>query len=230
MNRPCARIAKLRCCPACSPGSSTQGRWTLTPAWAWIAPKKAERDLLVSDAEFDAFRAFCRANGHLGDDSPMKTSNDAGLRLALTATIAYQTGKALDQVIRISRTQISDEEIEFGKRKRGAGTLVTWTPALRAAVGECKALPAKTPEPALDPQRRRPAVHASRFKAMWQRMMRAWVADGHQHFTFHDLRAKTATDATEAGRKASDFTGHRTEAVVSRAYDRRRVRKSPAAR
>ena len=45
-----------------------------------------------------------------------------------------------------------------------------------------------------------------------------------------ELRAKAVTDMTEAGRKASDLTGHRTEAVVSKVYDRRRIRKAPAAR
>ena len=45
-----------------------------------------------------------------------------------------------------------------------------------------------------------------------------------------ELRAKAVTDMTEEGRKASDLTGHRTEAVVSKVYDRRRIRKAPAAR
>ena len=71
---------------------------------------------------------------------------------------------------------------------------------------------------------------SSGFKAMWQRAMKAWVEKGNERFTFHDLRAKSVTDATEAGRRASDLTGHRTEAVVSKLYDRRRIRKAPAVR
>ena len=143
---------------------------------------------------------------------------------------AYLTGKALGQVLRISRTQITDEGIEFGKRKRGANTLVTWTPALRAAVDECLALPAKITSMYLIFNADGQPYTPSGFKAMWQRMMGAWAEAGNERFTFHDLRAKAVTDTTEAGRKASDLTGHRTESVVAQVYDRRRVRKAPAAR
>ena len=44
------------------------------------------------------------------------------------------------------------------------------------------------------------------------------------------IPAPVPWDTTEAGRKASDLTGHRTESVVSKVYDRRRIRKAPAAR
>ncbi len=189
-----------------------------------------ERDRLVTDVEFDAFLAFCRGNGHLGTDSPVKQTSDAGLRLALAAQIAYLTGKALGQVLKISRTQIKEDGIEFAKRKRGARTLVQWTQALRTAVDECLALPAKITSTYLIYNGDGQPYTASGFKSMWQRMMNAWEEAENERFTFHDLRAKAVTDTTEAGRKASDLTGHRTEAVVSKVYDRRRIRKAPAAR
>jgi len=192
--------------------------------------EESERDRLVSDAEFDAFLTFCRANGHLPADSPMKTLSDAGKRLALAATVAYLSGKAQGQVLRISRTQIKDDGIEFAGRKRGARTLVQWTPALRAAVEESLALPTKVKSTYLICNADGQPYTSSGFKAMWQRAMNAWVEKGNERFTFHDLRAKAVTDTTEAGRKASDLTGHRTEAVVSKVYDRRRIRKAPAVR
>ena len=33
------------------------------------------------------------------------------------------------------------------------------------------------------------------FKSAWQRAMNQWVADGHERFTEHDIRARTASDA-----------------------------------
>lgn len=207
-----------------------QGAIDINPCIGVERNEETARDRLVSDTEFDAFLVFCRNNGHLKDDSPMKSTSDAGRRLALAAQVAYLTGKALGQVLRISRTQIGEEGIEFGKRKRGAHTLVTWTPALQAVVAECRALPAKIASTYLIYNADGQPYTPSGFKAMWQRMMTAWAEAGHERFTFHDLRAKAVTDTTEAGRKASDLTGHRTESVVSKVYDRRRIRKAPAAR
>lgn len=66
------------------------------------------------------------------------------------------------------------------------------------------------------------------FKAMWQRLMKEWVEQGNERFTFHDLRAKAVTDLIEDGRKASELTGHRTESIPAKVYDRRAVRKSKA--
>lgn len=206
------------------------GALDLNPCTGVERNEENARDRLVSDAEFDAFLTFCRANGHLDEDSPAKRTSDAGRRLALAAHIAYLTGKALGQVLKISRTQIKDDGIEFGKRKRGARTLVEWTTELQAAVDECLALPSKITSTYLIFSGDGQPYTATGFKSMWQRMMNAWEEAGNERFTFHDLRAKTVTDTTEAGRKASDLTGHRTEAVVSKVYDRRRIRKAPAAR
>jgi len=68
------------------------------------------------------------------------------------------------------------------------------------------------------------------FKAMWQRLMKIWVEKGNERFTFHDLRAKAVTDMIEDGRKTSELTGHRTESIPAKVYDRRVVRKSQAVR
>ena len=46
------------------------------------------------------------------------------------------------------------------------------------------------------------------FRAIWQRAMRAYVDAGNARFTEHDLRAKVASDAGDAGR-ARDLLGHR---------------------
>lgn len=192
--------------------------------------EEESRTRMVSDTELDAFVVFCRTNGHLEDSSERKESSDAGLRIALAARLAYLTGKAQAQVLRLHKTQLTDEGILFGQRKRGAATLVEWTPILRAAVAECEALPSKITSMYLIHSRSGQPYSSQGFKAMWQRLMKEWVAQGHERFTFHDLRAKAVTDLIEDGRKASELTGHRTESIPAKVYDRRAVRKSKAVR
>jgi integrase len=70
----------------------------------------------------------------------------------------------------------------------------------------------------------------SGFKSMWKRIMNEWVKAGNEHFTFHDIRAKSTTDLKEDGRTASELTGHLTERIAARVYDRRVVRKAKAVR
>lgn len=192
--------------------------------------EEESRTRMVSDRELDAFVAFCRTNGHLDDASERKDSSDAGLRIALCARIAYLTGKAQAQVLSIHKNQITDEGILFGQRKRGAATLVEWTPTLRATVTECQALPSKIISMYLIHSRTGQPYSTQGFKAMWQRLMKAWLEsdESNVRFTFHDLRAKAVTDLIEDGRKASELTGHRTESIPAKVYDRRAVRKSKA--
>ena len=55
-----------------------------------------------------------------------------------------------------------------------------------------------------------------------------WKYAGNERFWFHDLRAKAITDMKEQGRDAKEVSGHKTDAMVNRVYDRRRVRRGPA--
>lgn len=174
------------------------------------------RDRLVSDKEFKSFLKYAWRHG------------DAGRRIALAGYIAYITGKAQGQVLKLTRGQLTKEGIEFAKRKRGAQTLVLWTPLLRKLIKVAIAMPCSIdPLYVIHSQAGTPYT-PSGFKALWHRRMGEWCALGHERFTFHDLRAKAVTDMTEQGRKASDLTGHRQEATISSVYDRRRVRKSLA--
>jgi integrase len=47
-----------------------------------------------------------------------------------------------------------------------------------------------------------------------------------ERFHFHDLRAKTVTELKEAGRDARTLSGHASDAMVEKIYDRRRVKKA----
>lgn len=188
------------------------------------------RTRLVKEDEMDSLIKFCRENGHLDDDSERKESSQAGLRVALAARLAYLTSKAQGQILRLHKSQINEEGITFSKRKRGAPTLVQWTDELHKTVDECLALPTKVTSLYLICNRHGQPYTSSGFKSMWKRIMNKWVEEGNEHFTFHDIRAKATTDLIEDGRKASELTGHLTESIPAKVYDRRVVRKAKAVR
>ena len=191
-----------------------QGIVTHNPCVGVARNEETPRDRLVDDAELAAFQKHCRDHGHI--------------RLSLAAEIAYLTGKGQAQVLRLSKAQISDDGIEFGKRKGGSRTKVGWTPRLRTAIDEALAMKCKV-EPMFVLHGTDGSPYTSGgFKGLWQKMMKAWGEAGHERFTFHDLRAKAVTDMIDQGRKASDLTGHKSEAVIARVYDRRAVRTSTA--
>lgn len=176
------------------------------------------RTRLVSDSEFRAFLKFCARR------------SEAGKRMALAAYIAYLTGKAQGQVLKLTRHKIGADGIAFSGRKRGAGTLVQWTARLRKLVRYALAMPSNISPLFVIHTKDGTPYTSDGFKSTWQRCMNDWCKMGNERFTFHDLRAKTVTDMKEQGRKASDLTGHRQESTVDRVYDRRRLRKSKAVR
>lgn len=177
---------------------------------------ESPRERSVLDHELRSFIRYCWRR------------SDAGKRIALAGYLAYLTGKAQGQIIKLKRQQLQDEGILFEKRKRGAATLVIWTRRLRLAVKTSLAMPA-TSEPLyiVHNQSGQPYTSAG-FKALWHRLMGEWCALGNERFTFHDLRAMAVTVLEDQGRRSSDLTGHRQEATVKRVYDRRRVRRATA--
>lgn len=176
--------------------------------------EETPRDRLVTDAELSAFLRLARESG------------DIATRAALAFYIAFMTGKGQGQILKLTIGQLTKEGISFGKRKGGAAVDVLWSDDLRAAVYESLEMPSTiTPMFIVHTQQGGPYT-SDGFKKGWQTLMKKWVEQGGERFTFHDSRAKAATDVIEQGRKASELTGHRQEATVAKVYDRRAVRKS----
>ena len=178
--------------------------------------EETPRDRLVGDKEFMAFLKFCVRR------------NESGRRMALAAYIAYLTGKAQGQILKLTRHQLEVDGIRFQARKRGAGTLVLWTSRLRKRVRYALAMPCNIAPIYVIHTKDGTPYTSDGFKSNWQRLMNEWCNLGYERFTFHDLRAKAVTDVIDQGRKASDLTGHRQESTIDRVYDRRRLRKSKA--
>jgi hypothetical protein len=180
--------------------------------------EESPRERFVSDIELSN---FCKMAWR---------KSDSGKRVALAAAIAYLTGKAQGQILKLHRNQLSNDGISFGKRKNGAATFVRWSKRLRRYVNAAQAMPSTIESMYIIHNQNGLPYTSHGFKTFIQRLMKDWVDDGNERFTFHDLRAKAVTDVIERGGRASDLTGHRGETTPERVYDRRKIRKANAVR
>jgi integrase len=202
------------------------------------------RDRLITD---DELRTLCRlafkrpAQQHRADKkAPSILTRDSAKRVALAAAIAYLTGKAQGQVLRLQRKALDDEGVGFEKRKHGAATYIRYSRLLRRAIRSSIAMPSRIDSLFVVHTRDGTPYTSQGFKKLWRCLMAEYCAPGAwpdgsprpagEHFTFHDLRAKAVTDLEQQGRKSSEVTGHKQQATVARHYDRRRVRTADAVR
>jgi integrase len=105
--------------------------------------------------------------------------------------------------------------------------LFEWTPELRAVIDRAKRL-----EPRFRRDRALLCTRAGKrytpdgFTANWDRLMAKAVKSGVPHFRYSDIRAKSATDDTDAVR-ASARLGHSTLDITRRVYIRKPSKVSP---
>lgn len=173
------------------------------------------RDRLVTDRELCGFIAH-------------NAGSETGFLLGLTAWLAYLTSQRRGDLLKLRLDRIIDDGILVQQGKTGAKVLVEWTPKLRECVAEIRALPRPVRGLFLICNRGGQPYTDSGFKALWGRAMTTWVAEGGERFHFHDLRAKAVTKMVEDGRKAQDLSGHASEAMVAKVYDRRAFKRSKA--
>lgn len=176
---------------------------------------EAPRDRLVTDRELCGFIA-------------QAAGSETGTLLALTAWLAYLTGQRRGDLLTLRFDRITDDGIMIQQGKTGARVLIEWTPKLRECVAELRALPRPVRGLYLVCNKAGQPYTDSGFKALWGRAMTAWVDAGGERFHFHDLRAKAITRMVEDGRQARDLSGHASDAMVAKVYDRRAFKRSKA--
>jgi integrase len=149
-----------------------------------------KRTRLIDDAEWRAIHAH------------------AGHRLKVIMELQYLTGQRITDVLKIRRSQITDEGVAFEQQKTGEKLVVRWSRHLRAAVAAAEALSAGKP-PALTLLRGRyngPPDYRSVLK-QWND---ACKAAGVEDARLNDGRAKSATAANAQGLSAQALLGHTT--------------------
>lgn len=159
------------------------------------------RDRYVTDEEFAAFK------------------RTLPLRLQLMMELALLTGQRQGDLLRLTWSKVDRVmgRIRFRQSKTGKRLGVRITPAVADVLERCERL---TPAGDHVIRKRNGTPYTSEgFRAIWQRYMRRWVAADNERFTFHDLRAKSASDS-ETIDAAYQRLGHTSIAMTRRAYDR----------
>jgi integrase len=157
--------------------------------------REKRRDRLIEHEEFFKIRA------------------KAALRLQLMMDIAYLTGQRIMDVATLPRSAIREEGVYFRQEKTDAKLLVAWTPELRAAIEQAKAVGGKVNGMTLFRTRLGGAPAYRTVRDQWDAACaKAGIADT----TMRDIRAMSATNAKKQGKDATALLGHASTAMTSR--------------
>lgn len=169
---------------------------------------KVTRDRYVTDAEFAACRAL------------------ANPRMQVAMDLARSIGQRRGDLLKLKYEDCTDDGIIIRQGKTGAGVLVQWTPTLRRLIRAAKALPPDIPRDYVLRTGDGGPYSAGGFSAIWQRLQKRFCAAGGVRFTFHDLRAKAASDK-DSLEEARDLLGHASTETTARVYKRNLTRAKP---
>ncbi|MDZ7789746.1 MAG: tyrosine-type recombinase/integrase [Xanthomonadales bacterium] len=169
------------------------GMATRNPCIGVERNKETGRDRYITDAEFLAVKALADEHGQAVMD------------------LAYATGSRLGDLIRLTHSQIEDDGLVMRQGKTGQRQVMELTPELAGVIRRLKAS-RKVQGMTLIRSRRGQPYTANGFKAWWQRLQRKAIREGviAERFTFHDIRAKSATDADDQGHDPQALLGHTT--------------------
>jgi integrase len=184
------------------------------------------RNRKVTIKEFNAFLEFAKNRG------------GASYMVALIGCTVALTGRRRGEILRLPKSAITDEGLRVKDIKNPSRHyLVEWSPILRQVLAEVGTVKLKraADRPSLvsgylfhnrdgDPY----TDHG--FKALWQKLMRAWAPEGTESeawFRAHDLRALYVSEMLDQGRDPKTHANERTMRTV---YDRRkRINVTPLA-
>ena len=160
--------------------------------------KQEARTRRITQAEFDAIRGQAR---------PL---------LRVVMDLCYATGQRIGDVLKIGRDDISEDGIFVQQQKTKSRLLLSWTPELRAAVADARALHRNVVHLYL--LGAKPPAYHMIHKQWTVACEKAGVLDAN----LHDLRAMSGTDADAQGIDAQKLLGH-ADAKVTRRYLRDKV-------
>lgn len=179
--------------------------------------KETPRDRYVTDEEFWAVYEI------------------APTVIQLAMLIALTTGAAQGIIINLTLRDCQEDGLHIPMRKNGKAVILEWTPELRELIERCKSIRTTIKSVYLIHNRQGQRYTSEGFKAMWQRVMRRAMGqptykgqkEAHpavitERFTFHDLRAKSASD-----HETGEHLGHQSNAMLKRVYRRLPVRSTP---
>lgn len=179
--------------------------WQLVDSNPCIGVKRLEegkRDRYITDGEFQAIRAVAQP------------------RLAAIMDLHYLTGQRIGDVLRIRRSDITEDGIYFEQQKTGNRLRVRMTPELAAAIERAKAVDGENVR-GLTLFHIRGRVPS--YKGVRDAFERARLLAGIEDARLNDTRAKSLTDADQQGKDPQKLGGHATRAMTERYIRQRRT-------
>lgn len=178
--------------------------------------KESARDRYVADEEYEAV---------------YKVAPPA---VQIAMEIAYLCAARESDVLKLKWSDVTDKGIFIKQGKTGRAQIKLWSPRLRRAIENARALRAATEAARAKKGKTVTSMYVlqarsgqkyteSGFKAVWRKVLIAWLgeeakSDHPQWFTFHDLKAKGITDYEGDKQR---FSGHASKRVMERHYNRK---------
>jgi integrase len=158
----------------------------------------AARTRRISRAEFDLIKAQAR---------PM---------LKVIMDLCFATGQRIGDVLKVSRADVTDAGVFVQQQKTGSRLMLAWTPELRAAVADAKALHGNVSQPFLL------GATPPNYHMIHKQWTIACNLAGIDDANLHDLRAMSGTEADAQGIDAQKLLGH-TDSRVTQRYLRDKI-------
>jgi integrase len=201
----------------------TSGAVESNPCRGYKRNPERPRQRKVAIAEFNEFLAFAKNKG------------GSSYLVALIGCCVALTGRRRGEILRLPKAAMTEHGINVKDNKTKAGEaerfyLVEWSPTLRQVITEAMSI--KHPRAENRPPLVSGFLFANRdgqpytdhgFKALWQKLMRAYAPEGTKSikwFRAHDLRALYVSEMLEQKR---DPNTHKNPQTMRTVYDRRKT-------
>jgi integrase len=159
------------------------------------------RDRYIKESEFRAFQAMVPK------------------RMQIAMELSLLTGQRQGDVLAMLWSQVDRTAgcIQIQQGKTGKRLEIGISPALSAVLDQCADM-APAGEHVI---RRRDGERytSDGFRAIWQRYQRRWAKLGNERFSYHDIRAKSASECKTV-EEAMLLLGHANISITRRIYDR----------
>lgn len=156
---------------------------------------------------------------YVTDEAFLFVRDRAPTMIGYAMDLAYIAGMDQGTIRKLERRNLTAEGIQFERGKTGKFQLIEWSDELSGVV---EAIKRESPQlrQVLICNRRGKAYSANAFQLQWQRLLAKCKADGFtDHFHFHDLRAKSASDDDD-DQTAADRLGHGDVKLTRKVYRR----------
>lgn len=162
----------------------------------------------------------------LEDAELLKLRTAASEQFQIIIDLAYLTGMRKGDLLNLRLADLSEDGIRVIQGKTGKAQLFQWSPALRYVVERAKKLKRRVGTLHLFATRNGKPYSVSGFNSIWRHIKeRAGLGEADVHF--HDIRAKSLTDAKEKCGidYAKLLAGHASVVMTERYVKARSVQK-----